>query len=1231
MSKKYVPNNIEGFNFGMNNVDNIKTLPPQVLNYLHNAYPDTSLKPMNGITDIVSTTDQVASQNSIFLPTSLHIQKDGIDFLFVISRENPTLWDAYRVWNLEIWNITEATRHQWFTWENSNARGTMTWNGEIFTGTQNYHVEFSLTKQYGSVYLTMSHRVTYDFQANDANGDDRFAVKNKIFDWDSSSSLWVQREMGIDVTPKVNYYGNIEIDYAKFQPSTFFDTTVHNGKIFRTGGYIDGEFAWTGIVDNHLYYTEDGVNWKIHSVLPVENVVGCQLISFKNDLYFLAARRGGGDTYTDNIYRFDDTDGWTFYYNNPPWVEIEGFQAIVYDNKVWVIGGRYTDGTEENDIYYNTVYSSPDLKTWTTVTSTAIAGFDGFAYQGSVVYDNKMWIVGGVFDDGIGNVEPKKAVYSSTDGNTWTNVGTIPTTGSGRCLVGIGVFNGKMYVVGGYGQWTALWTGSNFFDSQYTEDGNTWTTANATAFSGAGTTYTAKMNFFNGVLILILNDACWLSTDGATFSNNSGGVDISKYYSYAFTYVRRTDKDSKLKNDIDFGGSPDNYNFTNWHTIDGRTVVSPDEKLLTGTITISGSNVTGTNTVFSSELSVDDYIRVGGTFKYYKITTITNNTSMTISNSLSDSYTDAQFTLIPAVGNSITTDEYHTSDLEGVENLKNRLTILSSTSSNSYGFGNILEIPKRVYSDLWGWWYDNGEKQGATHVRVYRTLGHATKSIAQGLPHRYLCDINITGVNEESDSILYIDETTDDYLNGVTNYLEMTPYSIPPFGRYSIWSNNIFWISGITEYEVYDYKNDADNDSFINKEGYLYHSVNPKSGDVSFSALNPQKFGSMFNLSVDYKECNPDDGQRDTGLAELSGDLYFFKENSIFLIRGADPTNNPEEISKNIGCVCPNTITKADVPILGGEIIFFYSGQGWAYLTPGGNINLFIDFKISDIQQFAGILKRGATGYTDQPTNWYSRAKVSSAFWDNTLWMFYGDNSDIQSQINEGASSYGTLKVCGFYFSEDKESNGAFIRDFSSINTKYEPQVLIPVDNNRAYTFSHINEYKLTRFNDPTKYIDTLIESDTPTTYSNNFKLITRAYSEQPKLFEWLCHAVNIYIDFNDTESFVIKIYSDINKQVATCTFSQNRNSGMISYSDFQYRDFITIHTQQDLRHSFYYNIEITKQIPSNGSVELHGIKLILNDPIERISPEHQDTFGTASNVSFVVEADTDPEVNAHD
>ncbi len=66
-----------------------------------------------------------------------------------------------------------------------------------------------------------------------------------------------------------------------------------------------------------------------------------------------------------------------------PWNGRNGHQSVVFDNKIWVIGGGYK----------NDVWSSPDGTNWIKV--TAIAPRSVSLGHQSVVLDNKIWIIGG--------------------------------------------------------------------------------------------------------------------------------------------------------------------------------------------------------------------------------------------------------------------------------------------------------------------------------------------------------------------------------------------------------------------------------------------------------------------------------------------------------------------------------------------------------------------------------------------------------------------------------------------------------------------------------------------------------------------------------------------------------------------------------------------------------------------------------------------------------------------
>ena len=79
-----------------------------------------------------------------------------------------------------------------------------------------------------------------------------------------------------------------------------------------------------------------------------------------------------------------------------PWTGRHYHTSVVFENKIWVIGGY--DGRWKND-----VWCSSDGVNWMQIIDSA--PWPIRCAQSSVVYDNKMWVIGGV------NRTNKKFVY----------------------------------------------------------------------------------------------------------------------------------------------------------------------------------------------------------------------------------------------------------------------------------------------------------------------------------------------------------------------------------------------------------------------------------------------------------------------------------------------------------------------------------------------------------------------------------------------------------------------------------------------------------------------------------------------------------------------------------------------------------------------------------------------------------------------------------------------------
>lgn len=187
------------------------------------------------------------------------------------------------------------------------------------------------------------------------------------------------------------------------------------------------------------------------------------------------------------------------------WTEVNGsaefparymHSSVIFDNKMWVIGGYDTN-------YRDDVWYSSDGKVW--YPSVHNAGFAARREHSSVVFDNKMWVIGGL----TGAL--KNDVWNSADGVTWTEA-TSSAAFSARNSHSSVVFDNKMWVIGGT-------TGAGGLKDVYNStDGITWKVAKASAefpgrFSHSSVVFDNKMWVIGGKDAAPMNDV-WYSSNG---------------------------------------------------------------------------------------------------------------------------------------------------------------------------------------------------------------------------------------------------------------------------------------------------------------------------------------------------------------------------------------------------------------------------------------------------------------------------------------------------------------------------------------------------------------------------------------------------------------------------------------------------------------------------------------------------------------------------------------------
>ncbi len=345
------------------------------------------------------------------------------------------------------------------------------------------------------------------------------------------------------------------------------------------------------------------------------------------------------------------------------------------------------------------------------------------------------------------------------------------------------------------------------------------------------------------------------------------------------------------------------------------------------------------------------YVRFMGLPVWYKITGSSGNGVYTVSNPNGDSFPSGTLiATLGAVGSSMYSESFYVADSIGVPSESQVIVNSAPLPANCGNMFAVSEIPLVKF----------GNTTGATHMRIWRTFGDSNHTVAEGLSQRFVCDIPIEG----RDTTLWLLDVSDDSLEGELNLLPTSGNDALPNGCFMLQNAGMIWVGGVA-----------------GKSGYWYHSVLPTS-DSGYDSLNYEPFLRRFSTSVDYVRCSQFDGEDDTGIALLNGDVFFFKEKKILCLMNGDPSSTPVIISNTMGCAAPNTITCVSHASI-GNVIFFLSNLGPAVLSAGGKIQLLSDFSISDLwpSSWNGIFKTS----DGLPTDQYYKNQITAA-WHNDSW-----------------------------------------------------------------------------------------------------------------------------------------------------------------------------------------------------------------------------------------------------
>jgi len=256
-----------------------------------------------------------------------------------------------------------------------------------------------------------------------------------------------------------------------------------NDRMWLLGGWNPGDKVnFPSICNNEVWSSTDGATWTLEKAntfgLPGfdpstdwEGRHTAGYVVYQGKMWIV-----GGDA-NQGHYQYDvwnSTDGQSWTQVNPGQPVLWGPRVLHYtltfNDKIWVMGGQtLPQFAAAPEVFYDDIWNSSDGVNWTQVEPIGPHWPARGLIGGNVVFNGRMWILGGGTYDTPQTPQRKffNDVWSSADGEHWTQE-LAEAPWAPRQYHDVAVFDGKMWVMEG-------WNYGNRKDVWYSSDGVNWT------------------------------------------------------------------------------------------------------------------------------------------------------------------------------------------------------------------------------------------------------------------------------------------------------------------------------------------------------------------------------------------------------------------------------------------------------------------------------------------------------------------------------------------------------------------------------------------------------------------------------------------------------------------------------------------------------------------------------------------------------------------------------------
>lgn len=196
---------------------------------------------------------------------------------------------------------------------------------------------------------------------------------------------------------------------------------------------------------NDVWSTEDGTNWRAVTTNAPRNFTDFGCAIFNNAIWV------AGGPYETDVWCSTNGSDWKKAVSNAPFGHdyILWGRITVFNNRLWMVTHHYNTNSSTN---LSEIWNTADGTNWNLVTSNAAFGpRDRFSL---IVFNNKLWLLGGRYYVGYSTNIITNDIWSTGDGSNWSQAAAssghfapIPRAYGAQ----VAVHQNKLWIISGYG------------------------------------------------------------------------------------------------------------------------------------------------------------------------------------------------------------------------------------------------------------------------------------------------------------------------------------------------------------------------------------------------------------------------------------------------------------------------------------------------------------------------------------------------------------------------------------------------------------------------------------------------------------------------------------------------------------------------------------------------------------------------------------------------------------